>query len=230
MAMLQKIATRQGIGDILANGIVEAKDHFSPEASRLAIYTKKGNTPRAHDHRACWRMMLDTCVSDTGTDEASSFVIQPGDVGLPGDADLFSAEVTGKLVARAMDRAPFDDCLIMCRFNNRGVNMEYLAEIVKAVAGWDFTGEEASKLGYRVVNLLRTFNIRHGLTADLDMPSIRYGSAPIDGPFQGITIEPVWEKALKYYYESMGWDVETGKPLPQTLTNLGLPHLIKDIW
>ncbi len=232
MTMLQKIATRQGIGDILANGIVEAKDHFSPEASRLAIYTKKGNTPRAHDHRACWRMILDTCVSDTGTDEASSLVVQPGDVGLPGDADPFSPEVTAKLVAQAISRAPFDDCLMMCRFNNRGpgINMEYLAEIVKAVVGWDFTGEEASKVGYRVVNLLRVFNIRHGLTADLDMPSTRYGSAPIDGPFQGITIEPVWKKTLENYYKFMGWDVKTGKPLPQTLTNLGLTHLIRDIW
>jgi aldehyde:ferredoxin oxidoreductase len=177
-------------------------------------------------------MILDTCVSDTGTDEASSLVVQPGDVGLPGDADPFSPEVTAKLVARAISRAPFDDCLMMCRFNNRGpgINMEYLAEIVKAVVGWDFTGEEASKVGYRVVNLLRVFNIRHGLTADLDMPSTRYGSAPIDGPFQGITIEPVWEKTLENYYKFMGWDVKTGKPLPQTLENLGLTHLIRDIW
>jgi len=177
-------------------------------------------------------MILDTCVSDTGTDEACSLTAKPGDVGLPGDADLFSPEVTARLVAGTIDRMPLDDCLIMCRFNNRGpgIDMEYLARILKAITGWEFTGEEASTVGYRVVNLLRAFNIRHGLTADLDRPSTRYGSAPIDGPFQGITIEPVFKEIVQNYYGLMGWDAKTGKPLPQTLKHLGLEHVIKDIW
>ena len=55
--------------------------------------------------------------------------------------------------------------LVMCRFNNRGpaIGMDYMADILETVTGWDFSGEEASKLGYRIVNLLRTFNIRHGI-------------------------------------------------------------------
>lgn len=61
-------------------------------------------------------------------------------------------------------------------------------------------------------------------------PSTRYGSAPIDGPFQGISVEPVWKAMVGRYYELMGWDVKTGKPLPETLERLGLEHVIKDIW
>jgi aldehyde:ferredoxin oxidoreductase len=232
LSMLRKIAMRQGIGDILAQGIVDAKEHFVPEAGRLAIYTKKGNTPRGHDHRACWRMMLDTCVSDTGTDAAAVMTAKPEDVGLPGDANPFSPTVAAKIVAGTVNRMPFDDSLVMCRFNNRGpgIDMNYFADMLKVVTGWDFTGEEVSAVGYRIVNLLRVFNIRHGLTADLDMPSTRYGSAPIDGPFQGITIDPVWWEAVGHYYETMGWDVKTGKPLPETLERLDLEHVIKDIW
>ena len=175
---------------------------------------------------------MDTCISDTGTDVACSLTAKPGDVGLPGDSDLFSPEVTARLVAGTINRMPLDDCLIMCRFNNRGpgVDMGYLAGILKAVTGLDFTGDEASAVGYRVVNLLRAFNIRHGLTADLDMPSTRYGSAPIDGPFQGITIEPVWQETVQNYYRLMGWDAKTGKPLAQTLERLGLGHVISDVW
>jgi len=232
MLVLRKIAIREGIGDVLAQGIMDAREHFVPEAGRLAIYTKKGNTPRGHDHRACWRMMLDTCVSDTGTDAAAVMTAKPEDVGLPADSDPFSPTVAAKLVAGTMNRMPFDDSLVMCRFNNRGpgIDMNYFAEMLNVVTGWDFTGEEVSAVGYRIVNLLRAFNIRHGLTADLDMPSTRYGSAPIDGPFQGITIDPVWWEAVGHYYESMGWDVKTGKPLPETLERLGLEHVIKDIW
>jgi aldehyde:ferredoxin oxidoreductase len=230
MAMLRKIALRQGVGDILAGGIINATEHFSPEAARLAIYTKKGNTPRAHDHRSVWRMILDTCISDTGTDEASSIGAVPSKVGLPGDVDFFSPEVTAQLVAGTINRMPLDDSLVMCKFNNLGVDMNYLAEIMKAVTGWDFIGQEASEAGYRIVNLLRAFNIRHGLTADLDMPSTRYGSAPIDGPFQGITIGPVWKEILENFYRLMGWDVRTGKPSQQTLQRLCLEHVIRDIW
>lgn len=230
--LLRKIATREGIGDILAKGIVEAKEHFSQEARLLAIFTKKGNTPRGHDHRAIWRMILDTCVSDTGTDEGGSISFRPSAVGLPEKADLFLAEVNAKIVAGSINRMPFDDCLGMCRFNNRGpgVGMEYMAGLLKAVTGWDYTGEEISKVGYRIVNLLRAFNIRHGLTADLDMPSTRYASAPIDGPYQGITIQPVWKEVLGNYYRLMGWDIKTGKPLPQTLKDLGLEFVSKDLW
>lgn len=220
------------VGDILAEGILEAKQHFSPEAGRLAIYTKKGNIPRGHDHRSYWRMILDTCVSDTGTDEASSLSSYPSDVGLPGDADLFSPEVTAKLVAGTIIRMPLDDSMVMCRMNSRGpgVDMDYLAEVIKAVTGWEVSGQEASDMGYRIVNLLRAFNLRHGLTADLDMPSIRYGGAPIDGPFQAITIKPVWRDTVELYYRLMGWDVETSKPLQETLQRLGLEYVINDIW
>ena len=232
LAMLRKIALRQGVGDILAQGILEAKEHFGPEAGKLAIYTKKGNTPRSHDHRASWRMLLDTCISDTGTDEGFSSQGTPSQVGLPEDADLFTPEVTAKIVGGVINRMQLDDSLVICRFNSNGpgIDMDYVAELIKAITGWEFSGQEASDAGYRIVNLLRVFNLRHGLTADLDMPSDRYGSAPVDGPVQGITIKPVWRKAVQDFYRILGWDVETSKPLPQTLERLGLESVINDIW
>ena len=41
---------------------------------------------------------------------------------------------------------------------------------------------------------------------------------------------PHWEYMRRNYYEQMGWDSETGKPLPETLRKLGLDHTITDIW
>jgi aldehyde:ferredoxin oxidoreductase len=40
---------------------------------------------------------------------------------------------------------------------------------------------------------------------------------------------PHWEAARRNYYEQMGWDTETGKPLPKTLKKLGLEELVKDL-
>jgi aldehyde:ferredoxin oxidoreductase len=110
------------------------------------------------------------------------------------------------------------------------MNMVLEAEAVSAVTGWNLTPEEAKKIGLRATNLMKAFNIRVGITKELDRPSTRYGSTPIDGPTKDIAIAPHWEKMLENYYRLMGWDLETGKPLPETLINLGLEHVVDDLW
>ena len=55
------------------------------------------------------------------------------------------------------------------------------------------------------------------LTKEMEAPSVRYGSAPSDGPAEGKAIMPRWDALRRSYYEQMGWDPETGKPLPETL-------------
>ena len=84
------------------------------------------------------------------------------------------------------------------------------------------------EIGQRVVNLLRAFNIRHGLTADLDTPSPKYGSTPFDGPSKGKAIMPVWDRMVHKHYQLMEWDV-IGKPLPKTLKKLGLEEVVEDL-
>ncbi|GAJ11501.1 unnamed protein product, partial [marine sediment metagenome] len=66
--MLRRIATRQGFGDVLAEGVMRAAQHIGGEAPNFAIHTMKGNTPRAHDDRNRWPMLFDTCLSQMGTD------------------------------------------------------------------------------------------------------------------------------------------------------------------
>jgi aldehyde:ferredoxin oxidoreductase len=121
--------------------------------------------------------------------------------------------------------AQFEDCLGICRFTAR-TNLKLLCEAVNAATGWDFSALEAMDVGKRIVNLLRCFNIRHGHTAAMDAPSPRYGSAPADGPSKGISIIPQWDELRSKYYEGMGWDKETGKPLPGTLKRYGLEYVI----
>jgi aldehyde:ferredoxin oxidoreductase len=62
-----------------------------------------------------------------------------------------------------------------------------------------------------------------------ERPSQRYGSIPVDGPVQGKDIMEKWPWMLKNYYKFMGWDIQTGKPLPETLEKLDLKELVKDL-
>jgi len=218
-SLLNMIARREGFGSILAEGAMQAAKSVGGEATTLAIYTKKGSTPRGHDHRIRLWEMFDTCVSSTGTLEGPVL----GAVGPQEWKEIPTA------LAKLKGQTQFEDSMVTCRFNTRN-NIDLLSQAVNATTGWDLTWEEAICVGRRIVNLLKSFDIREGLTSDLDYPSARYGSSPADGPFKGRSIIPYWNAMLRNYYGAMGWDEETGKPLPDTLRKLGLEYVIKDIW
>ncbi len=108
--------------------------------------------------------------------------------------------------------------------------MAPVVETLSAVTGWDFSTSEALQVGRRTVNLLRAFNLRRGITPILEYPSKRYGSIPVDGPIAGKSIAPHWEEMRAAYYRWLGWDVATGRPLPETLSALGLREVAASLW
>ncbi len=220
-AMLYKIANREGFGDVLAEGTMRAAQRIGGEAPNFAIHTMKGDTPRGYDHRAYWTEMFDKITSTTSTLEARP-------LGSPGRG-YFSPERIPEIVAGGKARMSFWDTLCIC-FAVSSTSIDLVADAVSAATGWDFTAEEATQLSLRIVNQMKVYNILNGHTRELDAPSPRYGSAPVDGIAEGISIMPMLDQMLDEYYQLMGWDKETGKPLPATLRKLGLKHIIKDIW
>jgi aldehyde:ferredoxin oxidoreductase len=229
--LMLKIAERRGFGNILAEGAMRVAKHIGKEAPDFALHTMKGNTPRGHDHRNNWPRLLDTCLSQMSSDEGYD-VMKPQDIGLNlprlSRPDT-SVEDTINYNLGCKGAAQFEDSLGTCRFTTL-TNLKLLCEGVSAATGWDFTTLEAMDVGRRIVNLLRCFNMRHGHTADMDAPSPRYGSAPVDGPSKGISILPQWNELRRRYYEGMGWDSNSGKPLPDTLRRYGLEFAIGEMW
>ncbi|MBI2917104.1 MAG: hypothetical protein HYY01_03835 [Chloroflexi bacterium] len=225
--LLKNIASRQGLGASLAEGAKRAAEQLG--AQDMAIYTMKGATPRSHDHRAAWREQFDTCVSSTGTIEAETNVRVEA-LGLPPITDPFSAPQISSAVARSKGYFQVIDSLGICRMPNKEVP-DLIVAMLNAATGWDFTWDEAMQVGRRTVNLLRAFDVRCGVAGPhVDRPSSRYGSAPTDGPARGKATGPAWEEMLANYYELMGWDRITGKPLPETLALLGLAPVARDLW
>lgn len=228
--LLRRIATRQGLGDLLAEGVKRASERLGKEAPNIGIYTMKGNSPRGHDHRSAWLEMFDTSVSNTGTIETSRLV-QRQFLGLPKitDPTTISPEDTVTDVALCKGSMQFEDSLGICRFTGR-TDIPIYNRAIKAATGLELTLEDDMEIGRRAVHLLRAFNIRCGITAEMDAPSPRYGSTPVDGAFKGRNILPYWNDMRSKYYEMMGWDKKTGKPLPETLKKFGLEHVIPDLW
>ena len=219
--LLNLIANRQGVGDILAEGVMRAARTLGGEAPNMAVHTMKGNTPRGHDHRNRTTEQFDTCISNTGTLETWGGPIALGS--WPDWMDIVEANLHDK------GAMMFEDSLVTCRFNTRS-NMDLLSKAVSVVTGWTFSSDEGYQVGRRIVHLLRAFNIRQGVAGrSMDRPSARYGSAPDSGEGQGKSLGNVWDKMLDNYYAGMGWDSE-GRPLPEMLEKFGLSDVARDLW
>jgi aldehyde:ferredoxin oxidoreductase len=223
--MLRMIAAREGIGNLLAEGVKRASEKIGGEAADWAIYTQQGASPRGHDHRGRWCELLDTCTSNTGTIEATRGGVFPERLGHPPVFDKFSPWEVPLVNAKENGWLQFVDCLGICAFCCP--NRKMAVEAVNAVTGWDLDLQGSLTIGRRIVNLLRVFNFRHGLRPELERPSVRYSSTPVDGPLKGRPIKPHIDFMVHTYYESMGWDPKTGRPLPQTLKSLGLDEIIE---
>jgi len=225
--LLENISHREGtFANMLAEDTKSAADTLGPEAQNCGIYTIKGHSPRGHDHRSNWREMFDTATSDIGTYESGG---QARDPDVPGIQNRFSPEEVSTNVAKAKGRRQFEDAIGTCTSCTR-VPLSSLMEAFNAVTGWDFTPQEARDVGFRAANVMRAFNLRHGVSIETEQPSPRWSSAPVDGPAKGISIREHWDSMLDNYYKLMGWDRETGRPLPETLKAIGLEHIIGDLW
>jgi aldehyde:ferredoxin oxidoreductase len=231
--LMRKIAHRDGIGDLLADGVMRAAQTVGGAAVGFAIHTLKGNTPRGHDHRLRWQEMFDTGTSSTGTMEVGPMFNTRLDtlqaIGVDGLPDEYSPVELARFNAKTNGAMLLEDSLGVCRLNSR-TDIPLLVEAINAATGWDMTLEEAMNAGRRAVNLFRCFNIRHGIDPQLDRPSARYGSAPPDPEAVGVSLaaHQGWEQMLSVYYRNMGWD-ERGIPTRGTLEGLGLGMAADDL-
>ncbi len=226
--LLQMITHRQGFGDLLAEGVKRAAEKLGGPARECAVYTLKGATPRGHDHRGRWDEMLDTCTASTGTLETGNPVF-PQEVGQPARINIFDGEAVAKLTGVLLGRRHFEDSLGICIFTTRTL-LERICRALSAATGWNYTVEEALRFGRRTAAILRAFNLRCGIGPELEYPSFRYGSTPVDGPAKDQAIMKQWERMLEIWYETVGYDRTTGKPKPETLNRLGLDWLARDLW
>jgi aldehyde:ferredoxin oxidoreductase len=153
--------------------------------------------------------------------------VRPEELEMPPVNDRFSPWEVSAINAMMNGWHIFEDCIGVCRFTMNYPKL--VIDAFNAATNLDLSLSEAIKTGKRIVNILRVFNIKNGLNRDMEIPYPRYGSTPIDGPAAGIGIMKHWDLIRGIYYRLMGWDSDTGKPLPNTLRDLGLEDLISDL-
>jgi aldehyde:ferredoxin oxidoreductase len=225
--LLRKIAKREGLGNILAEGVKRAGYRIGGDVSKYAVYFK-GYGPHLMDYRGDWGLIMGSAVSEVGSIMGGAHA--DPELGLRGPYPRWPVKDLPMLVAKSGDKREFGETLGTCGFT-RGMPLSpIILEALEAVTGRKFSLEEALTVGERIINLARAFNIRHGLKPEDDEISPRHYEPPPNGAAKGVTIEPYYNGMLLEYYRIRGWDEKTGKPLRSTLKRLGLDYAAKDIW
>jgi aldehyde:ferredoxin oxidoreductase len=221
--MLQKIAYREGFGDLLAEGVKSLATKLDAEDYAIEI---KGLEPSGFDLRGLKGAALAYAVSNRGGCHLRGRVEFMELLGL---VDRFKTESKARLVKEREDLFTLLDSLIICKFAEPVFPMSLIAEAYSLVTSEDLTEKELLQVGERTVNLERLFISREGLSRKDDALPKRIISEPIaQGPSKG---QRVTSKELKQmldqYYMIRGWDKQTGKPTKEKLVELNLDEYVE---
>ncbi len=235
--LVHKIAKREGIGDLLAEGTRRMSQKLGKGSEKFAMNVKGLELP-AYDSRAVQITGLAYAVANRGGDHVTAYIQGPTFFDIPflciPDSkieDVFVADPGEVHILVDLENVMTAlDTLGACKFMGFCVASEEWIELVEQLLGRKFTYDDMVKLGERAYNLARVFSVREGLTRADDTLPPRLLEDPLpEGPAAGKVNENL-PAMLDKYYELRGWDKATGKPTPEKLKELGLEEYIPDIW
>ena len=245
LRMIEHIATRRGLGDLLAEGSRRAAAQIGGDAGKYAMEVK-GLELVSFEPRSQTNLALGYAVAPIGPrydicEHDWDFDTQ---VGWAHTLDL--SRTLGILERIPMQtispekvrnfKALFTlwsaaDVLDFCIFAiapTRLLSLAQMAEMLAAVTGWETSGYEVMRLGERRIHLMRWYNLREGLTATDDRLPDRFFAEPIAaGPRRGDVLDrDAFQQAITTFYAMMGWDAQ-GRPTPATLYDHGLEWVLE---
>jgi aldehyde:ferredoxin oxidoreductase len=248
LSVLGMVARREGIGDLLAEGIYNFAKKIGPEAEYCVIQVK-GMTAGGADRRAQKGGLLNHSVSTRGADhlrgspslefygmEGSNPKIAQDWARYIAEPHLFEAatrltgyEAKPPLVIWQEHLRALSDSFGVCSFNwgnwpNTLVYPDDFAELYGAATGIELSADEMHRAGERVINLEKAFNVREGATREHDQPPPRWVQEPKEkGTFKGEACDLLkFNVMLDEYYQRRGWDKQTGLQTRERLEKLKL--------
>jgi len=237
--LVERIAKREGIGNLLAEGTRRMAESLGYGSERFAMHVKGLELP-AYDPRATKITGLAYITASRGGDHMNGYIQGPTFVDMPflivEDStirDPYDANPQDASVLIDMENAlSVLDALGGCKFMGVVISAQEIVDLVQTATGWDFTLEEFRICGERLQNMARAYCVREGMRREQDVLPARLMLDPLpDGPAQGMVFEHAsLEKMKDAYYEMRGWDVASGIPTRTKLHELDLDYLIPQLW
>lgn len=236
LRLLEMIAHREGFGELLAEGTRRAAQSIGRDAEQYAMHVKGLEIP-AQDGRAQKSMGLAHVTSSRGADHLKAFPTidetgypeegrrRYGEQYLPEIVEPLATKHKPMLVKDGEDFGAVVDSVGVCKSGGTFVMAELywsdIAAALEAAAGMEMPAERLKRIGERIYNLQRCYNVWHGITRADDRLPRRFSHEPSpSGNARGQVIDP--EPMLDEYYRLRGWDPATGWPTAEKLRQLGL--------
>lgn len=236
MKMVEMVAKREGIGDVLAEGSMRAAEKFGRGAAEYAMHIKGQELPM-HDPRGKVAMGIGYATSPTGADHMHNMhdtdVVRVNPItqalglhdSLP-PTEFSPAKV--RMFQYYTNFRHFTNCALVCMF--MPYSPQRMTELVSGATGWHFSDWELMKVGERALALARTFNAREGFTAKDDYLPERLYKGVSTGPLQGKGIDKEsMQQAIRLYYEMAGWDPVSAAPTAAKLHELDLSWVVEEL-
>ena len=222
--MPSMIANRHAIGNILADGAKRAAKKIGKGAEKLTVEVKGLEYP-AYDPRGTIGMALAYATSDRGACHLRAW---PVAADAYGSQDPWNPEGKAAICVEDQTRTSVKWSFIFCDFYS--VNFPNMAKYYSAVTGVQSSEEHLRKVGRRIWNLTRAFNVREGFTRKDDTMPERMEKEPLlDGKPKGHVVPRAdFEKMLSEYYKLWGWD-DQGRPTKKALDEAGLGDIVKKL-
>lgn len=247
---VRKIAYREGLGDVLADGSARAAERIGKGAQRFAIHVK-GVEMTAADPRGMPVRAVSYATGTRGADHLRSNpyveeLISPDEAeqwfGSKEASDMYhGVKGKGKLLKWSEDFVTIGDILGLCKFAYyRSATFDYLrkkglelaTKFYNACTGSNVSCEDMIKTGERVFNVEKAYNIREGAGREKDKIPDRFFEEPLlgDGPSSGAIVErDKFEAILDEYYEARGWNKASGLMPRRHLERLDLKEIADEL-
>jgi aldehyde:ferredoxin oxidoreductase len=236
--LIRRIAFREGVGDLLADGVKIASEKMGQNSEDWAIQAKGLEQSRV-DTRAAFSYALAFMVNPRGPDHLTTEALAEGGETpqmlavieeATGDKKYASPYLTEKrpeIVRWHEDVYAITDGLGLCAFASTSdyyMTPEVMAGLWSAAAGIPMDKTQAMTLGRKICVMERSFNAREGATRKDDILPKRMMTEPLEGSRGEVNINSpeVMNPMLDGYYEMHGWDIKTGRPTRKVLEELDL--------
>ncbi len=232
--LVRQIAYREGLGDLLAEGVAAMAERIGGDAWKYAIHVKRLEVS-AYDCHAAPGMALAYGTSPIGAHHKDAWFIAT-EVRM--GRFEYTAEKVERLVWLQNIRGGMFESLTTCRLPwvEVGLSLDYYPRLLTAATGYTYTWDTIHEVADRIYALVRAFWVREYAAAGLrwdhsmDMPPAKWFVQPLTkGPLKGAKLDSGgYTKMLMHYYALRGWD-ERGIPKRSTLERLGLGYAVSQL-
>lgn len=208
--MTVKMARREGFGDILADGVVRAAQRIGKGSEQYAMHVGGQELPmhdprdieNPYNTRNAFMYLVDATPARHTQSPHEGFAIQAAGV-----------------------------CSFTSFLQGAGDDVPHFSDFINAVTGWHLSPVDMITIGDRIATMRHVFNIREGFTpSDFVYPDRVLGIPPLQsGPLAGVTVKEQVENMVRDYYQSLEWNLKTGKPSTKKLIELELADIVTEL-